>query len=161
MLKKLREHKAFAKKLSRALGRGEWSSAKSLEDNKPVYRLDHIIKERYATSFQDLTVGLMLRSPRYPTFIDAVRDIDDALCMIFLFASLPSTSRVSPSLIENCARLSAEWQLYVMHSRSLRKTFLSIKGVYYQAEVMDQTVTWLVPYQFTQNVRNPHAPYFY
>ncbi|KAG6842524.1 mRNA-binding ribosome synthesis protein nop7 [Blastosporella zonata] len=134
VLKKLREHKAFAKKLSRALGRGEWSSAKSLEDNKPVYRLDHIIKERY------------------PTFIDAVRDIDDALCMIFLFASLPSNSRVPPELIENCARLSAEWQLYVMHSRSLRKSFLSIKGVYYQAEIMDQTVTWLVPYQFTQKI---------
>lgn len=47
VLRKLREHKAFAKKLARALGRGEWSSAKSLEDNKPVYRLDHIIKERY------------------------------------------------------------------------------------------------------------------
>ena len=46
VLKKLREHKAFAKKLARALGRGEWSSAKSLEDNRPVYRLDHIIKER-------------------------------------------------------------------------------------------------------------------
>ena len=90
--------------------------------------------------------------PRYPTFIDAVRDIDDALCMIFLFASLPSDSKVSPSLIENCARLAAEWQLYVMHTHSLRKSFLSIKGVYYQAEVCDQTVTWLVPYQFTQNV---------
>jgi len=47
VLKKLREHKAFAKKLSRALGRGEWKSAKNLEDSKPVYRLDHIIKERY------------------------------------------------------------------------------------------------------------------
>ncbi|KAA1468674.1 hypothetical protein DENSPDRAFT_869850 [Dentipellis sp. KUC8613] len=134
VLKKLREHKAFAKRLSRALGRGEWSSAKSLEDNKPVYKLDHIIKERY------------------PTFIDAVRDIDDALCMIFLFASLPSTSRVSASLIENCSRLAAEWQLYIMHTHSLRQAFLSIKGVYYQAEVMDQTVTWLVPYQFTQNI---------
>lgn len=49
VLNKLREHKAFAKKISRALGRGEWSIAKNLEDNKPVYRLDHIIKERYAT----------------------------------------------------------------------------------------------------------------
>ncbi|KAI0824261.1 Pescadillo N-terminus-domain-containing protein [Trametes gibbosa] len=134
VLRKLREHKAFAKKLSRALGRGEWSSAKSLEDNKPVYRLDHIIKERY------------------PTFVDAVRDIDDALCMIFLFASLPSDSKVAPSLIENCARLAAEWQLYAMHTHSLRKVFLSIKGVYYQAEVFDQTVTWLVPYQFTQTI---------
>jgi pescadillo protein len=46
ILKKLREHKSFAKKLSRALGRGEWSSAKSLEENKPIYQLDHIIKER-------------------------------------------------------------------------------------------------------------------
>ncbi|KAG1867886.1 Pescadillo N-terminus-domain-containing protein [Suillus subalutaceus] len=134
VLNKLREHKAFAKKISRALGRGEWSTAKNLEDNKPVYRLDHIIKERY------------------PSFIDAVRDIDDALCMIHLFASLPSNPRVSPALIENCARLTAEWQLYVMHTRSLRNVFLSIKGVYYQAEVMDQNVTWLVPYQFPQNI---------
>ncbi|KAJ7071540.1 Pescadillo N-terminus-domain-containing protein [Mycena amicta] len=134
VLKKLREHKAFAKKISRALGRGEWSDAKNLEENKPVYRLDHIIKERY------------------PTFIDAVRDIDDALCMVFLFASLPSSARLPPSLTENCSRLAAEWQLYIMHSRSLRKVFLSIKGVYYQAEIMDQTVTWLVPYQFTQHV---------
>ncbi|KAI0307866.1 Pescadillo N-terminus-domain-containing protein [Multifurca ochricompacta] len=134
ILKKLREHKAFAKKLARALGRGEWSSAKSLEDNKPVYRLDHIIKERY------------------PSFIDAIRDIDDALCMIFLFASLPSNDRISTSLVENCSRLAAEWQLYVMRTRSLRKVFLSIKGVYYQAEVMDQPITWLVPYQFTQNI---------
>ncbi|THU91775.1 hypothetical protein K435DRAFT_726890 [Dendrothele bispora CBS 962.96] len=134
VLKKLREHKAFAKKLSRALGRGEWSSAKSLEENKPAYKLDHIIKERY------------------PTFIDALRDIDDALCMIFLFASLPSNPRVPTSLIENCSRLAAEWQLYIMRSSSLRKAFLSIKGVYYQAEVMDQVITWLVPYQFTQNI---------
>jgi len=89
---------------------------------------------------------------RYPTFIDAVRDIDDALCMIFLFANLPATSRVSIALIDNCTRLAAEWQLYILHSHSLHKVFLSIKGVYYQAEVMGQNVTWLVPYQFTQNV---------
>ncbi|KAF9044874.1 hypothetical protein BDZ89DRAFT_980011 [Hymenopellis radicata] len=134
VLKKLREHKAFAKKLSRALGRGEWGDAKNLEENKPVYKLDHIVKERY------------------PTFTDALRDIDDALCMIFLFSTLPSNSRIPPSLIENCSRLAAEWQLYIMRSKALQKVFLSIKGVYYQAEVMDQTVTWLVPYQFTQNI---------
>jgi hypothetical protein len=48
---------------------------------------------------------------RYPTFTDAIRDIDDALCMIFLFASLPSKDRISASLVENCSRLAAEWQL--------------------------------------------------
>jgi pescadillo protein len=79
--------------------------------------------------------------------------MDDALCMVFLFASLPTTTRLLPELMENCSRLAAEWQLYIMRSQSLRKVFLSIKGVYYQAEIMDQTVTWLVPYQFTQNVR--------
>jgi pescadillo protein len=89
---------------------------------------------------------------RYPTFTDAVRDIDDGLCMIFLFASLPSKDRISASLVENCSRLAAEWQQYVMRTHSLRRVFLSIKGVYYQAEIMDQLVTWLVPYQFTQNV---------
>jgi pescadillo protein len=89
----------------------------------------------------------------YPTFIDAVRDIDDALCMIFLFATLPCDGRLPKEIIENCSRLAAEWQLYVMHSKAMRKVFLSIKGVYFQAEVMDQTVTWLTPYQFTQDVR--------
>ncbi|CAE6426022.1 unnamed protein product [Rhizoctonia solani] len=134
ILRKLREHKAFAKKLARALGRGEWSSAKSLEENKPVYTLDHIVKERY------------------PTFIDALRDIDDALCLIHLFAALPTSPQIPTSLITNCTRLAAEWQLYVMRTHALRKIFLSIKGVYFQAEVMGQTITWLVPYQFTQPI---------
>ncbi len=73
--------------------------------------------------------------------------------MIFLFSSLPCDGRLPKEIIENCSRLAAEWQLYVMRSRGLRKTFLSIKGVYHQAEVVDQTVTWLTPYQFTQSVR--------
>jgi len=81
-----------------------------------------------------------------------VRDIDDALCLVGLFASLPANERIPSSLAQNCARLTAEWQLYCMHTRSLRKVFLSIKGVYYQAEVMGQTITWLVPYQFAQEI---------
>merc|ERR1711939_1184191 len=47
VLQKLRQYKTFSKKLSKAVGRGEWTTAKSLEENqKPKYRLDHIIKER-------------------------------------------------------------------------------------------------------------------
>ncbi|KAK4055815.1 mRNA-binding ribosome synthesis protein nop7 [Microbotryomycetes sp. JL221] len=134
VLAKLREHKAFAKKLSKAVGRGEWALAKNLEEAKPVYRLDHIIKERY------------------PTFPDALRDLDDALSLIVLFASLPATTTIPASVIANCARLAAQWQLYVMRTRSLRKVFLSIKGIYFQAEVQGQTITWLVPYMFTQNI---------
>lgn len=94
---------------------------------------------------------------RYPTFIDALRDIDDALCLVVLFASLPSNDRIPSSLIQNCTRLANEWQLYVMNTHSLRKVFLSIKGVYYQAEVQGETITWLVPYQFTLSVSRLHV----
>ena len=31
---------------------------------------------------------------RYPTFIDAVRDLDDALSMIGLFSSMPQTDKI-------------------------------------------------------------------
>ncbi|TNY21518.1 Pescadillo N-terminus-domain-containing protein [Rhodotorula diobovata] len=134
VLHKLREHKAFAKKLSKAVGRGEWHLAKNLEEQKPTYRLDHIIKERY------------------PTFVDSLRDLDDALSLIVLFAALRATSTVPASIIANCNRLAAEWQLYVMRTHSLRKVFLSIKGIYFQAEVLGQTITWLVPYMFTQQI---------
>jgi len=47
VLKKFRENKIFLKKLSKALGKGQLSIAKGLEERKPVYRLDHIIKERF------------------------------------------------------------------------------------------------------------------
>lgn len=33
------------------------------------------------------------------------------------------------------------------------QVFLSIKGVYFQAEIQDQPVTWIVPYQFCQEVK--------
>ncbi|KNZ57637.1 uncharacterized protein VP01_210g16 [Puccinia sorghi] len=121
VLQKLREHKAFAKKLSRALGRKEDGLAKNLDSAHEV-------------------------------FTDAIRDLDDALSLIILFANLPSTNHVSPTVIANCARLAAEWQTYVMKSRSLKHVFLSIKGIYYQAEVEGQRVTWLVPYAFTQTI---------
>jgi pescadillo protein len=47
LLDKFREHKTFAKKLARALGRQEWALAKGLEERKPVARLDHLVKERF------------------------------------------------------------------------------------------------------------------
>ena len=95
-------------------------------------RLDHIIKERY------------------PTFVDALRDLDDALSMLFLFANLPSTAEVPAKVIAKCQRLTMEFEHYLIRTHSLRKTFLSIKGIYYQATIQGQDILWLVPYKFVQ-----------
>lgn len=135
LLNKFREQKALAKKIARSLGRGEVSDAARLEKNHaPKLTLDHVIKERY------------------PTFIDALRDLDDALSLLFLFATLPSTTHVPPKTIALCQRLCHEFQHYLITTNSLRKSFLSIKGIYYQATIQGQDIMWLVPYRFVQRV---------
>ncbi|KAJ0419281.1 Pescadillo [Aspergillus carlsbadensis] len=135
LLRKFRDQKALAKKIARSLGRGEVGDAARLEKNHaPKLTLDHVIKERY------------------PTFIDAVRDLDDALSLLFLFANLPSTNHVPPKTIALCQRLCHEFQHYLITTNSLRKSFLSIKGIYYQATIQGQDIMWLVPYRFVQRV---------
>ncbi|KAI1901023.1 hypothetical protein AGOR_G00055880 [Albula goreensis] len=130
---KFREYKVFVRKLRKAYGKAEWTDVQRIRDNKPGYKLDHIVKERY------------------PTFIDALRDIDDALSMCFLFSTFARTGKCHVQTIQLCRRLSVEWMNYIITSRALRKVFLSIKGIYYQAEVLGQPVTWLVPYQFSHD----------
>ena len=36
---------------------------------------------------------------RYPTFIDAVRDLDDALSMVLLFSTMPQTDKIQVMMI--------------------------------------------------------------
>jgi len=133
LLAKFREHKSVAKKIGRALGRGEAGDAARLEKNlMPKVKLDHIIKERY------------------PTFVDALRDLDDALSMLFLFANLPSSDHIPAKTVALCQRLTREFEHYVITSHALRKSFLSIKGIYYQATIQGQDILWLVPYRFVQ-----------
>ncbi|KAJ9245776.1 hypothetical protein DTO271D3_1404 [Paecilomyces variotii] len=135
LLRKFRDQKALSKKIARSLGRGEVGDAARLEkNNAPKLTLDHIIKERY------------------PTFIDALRDLDDALSLLFLFANLPSDANVPPKTIALCQRLCHEFQHYLITTNSLRKSFLSIKGIYYQATIQGQDIMWLVPYRFVQKV---------
>ncbi|KAL9061094.1 MAG: hypothetical protein Q9162_000239 [Coniocarpon cinnabarinum] len=135
LLNKFREHNALAKKIAKALGKGQDKDAARLEKtHAPRMTLDHIVKERY------------------PTFQDALKDLDDALSMLFLFANLPSHMNVPPKTIRLCQRLCHEFQHYLIISHSLRKSFLSIKGIYYQASIQGQDILWLVPYNFVQRV---------
>ena len=84
--------------------------------------------------------------------MDALRDLDDALSLLFLFANLPSTSTVPPKTISLCQRLCLEFQHYLIITHSLQKSFLSIKGIYYQATIQGQDILWLAPYKFVQRV---------
>lgn len=72
--------------------------------------------------------------------------------MLFLFSNMPTNDKIKAAVVKDCQKLIAEFQAYVMQSRSLRKVFFSIKGIYYQADIKGQTVTWIVPYQFAQHV---------
>ncbi|CAL9132050.1 unnamed protein product [Musa acuminata var. zebrina] len=47
-------------------------------------------------------------------------------------------------------RLSHEWQAYISRTHSLWKAFISVKGIYYQAEVEVQKITWLTPHALQQ-----------
>ncbi len=162
-MEQLRDNKARLKKIKRAIGKRDFSRAEQLKASKPDFKVDHIIKERY------------------PSFLDALRDLDDALCMIHLFAMLPTKTvpyhdaKVADLCVRlvrylllsllrftslvillihhfGFARLCSEFQSYVFHTHALRKMFVSIKGMYYQAEIQGQTITWLVPHKFSPNV---------
>ena len=68
----LRAIKIYERKHKKLLVKGEKSQAEMLEARRPRMEFQHIIKERY------------------PSFTDSLRDLDDALCLIFLYAKFPT-----------------------------------------------------------------------
>lgn len=61
---------------------------------------------------------------RYPSFVAAIRDLDDALCLCFMFATLPHTKAVKPKFVQDCRRLTVEFMHYVIAAKALRKVLL-------------------------------------
>ena len=136
LLNKFRQMKAFMKRFRKKVGKGDTGTASKMwEENKPEYNLDHLVRERY------------------PQFGDAIRDLDDSLCLIYLFAQLPAKRQIKTETTDACQRLVREWETYVTRSGCLTKVFVSIKGTYYSARVHNEDVTWLVPHKF-----NIHLP---
>ena len=68
----LRRIKIYHKKHNRLLVRGEKEQARDMNVRRPRMEFQHIIKERY------------------PTFSDWLKDLDDALCLIFLYSKFPT-----------------------------------------------------------------------
>ncbi|XP_018335800.1 pescadillo homolog [Agrilus planipennis] len=127
----LRDYKIFNRKVGRAKAVRDFKTMKKFLDNHPTLKLDHIVKERY------------------PTFIDAIRDLDDCLTLCFLFSTFPSLAHIPREQFNLCRRLTIEFMHAIIEAKALRKVFISIKGYYYQAEIKGQTVTWIIPHHFS------------
>lgn len=74
------------------------------------------------------------------------------LWQVHLFASLPSQGRITTQHTSTCSEIVRHWQYYIAKSQTLQKAFISIKGVYFQAEILGEPIAWLVPHQFTQAI---------
>jgi pescadillo protein len=109
LLTKFREIKAHLKKHKKLLGRKETKLAEEHMRKAPKYTLSHIIKERY------------------PTFLDALRDLDDALCLN-QFVCKPTPTSYSGDIrkeIEECSTLLKEFLLYCTVTQCFKKAFLN------------------------------------
>nr|SVE75097.1 EOG090X05E6 [Daphnia dolichocephala] len=126
---KFREFKVFMRKMKTAMEKGDREAVARLKDNKPSMKLDHLVKERY------------------PTFVDALNDLDDCLTLCFFYSTLPRQTKAPASLILLCRRLTVEFLHYVIAAKALRKVFISVKGMYYQVEIKGQPVTILINHQ--------------
>jgi len=128
---KMRELKVHLKRIKRAKSMKDYKAAKRYGRTIPLISLDHIVKERY------------------PTFVDALRDLDDSLTLCFLFATMPKMKTVPPHLMAFCRRLTVEFMHLVIATKALRYVFISIKGFYFQVEIKGQTITWIIPHGFS------------
>ncbi|GAB1607916.1 pescadillo homolog isoform X2 [Argonauta hians] len=128
VIKKFREFKHYMRRLKKVKEKKLKGAMKRMRYCKPTYKLDHIVKERY------------------PSFADALGDLDDCLSLLFLFSTFPKMQRVNVHRIRLCRRLTVEFMHYIIASKSLRKVFISIKGIYFQADIQGNKVNWVIPH---------------
>lgn len=129
LINKFREKKHYVRKLRRAVEKKNKFQEGIIRDNKPVYSLKGVMKERY------------------PSLTDALRDLDDCLNLCLVFGTFPHSKLIHIELVQLCRKRTVEFQHFVMASKALRKVFVSIKGIYFQADVKGETITWCVSHK--------------
>ncbi|XP_019429028.1 PREDICTED: pescadillo homolog isoform X1 [Lupinus angustifolius] len=128
--------KTHERKIKKAEAKKNIERANRLRDQTPKPKIDRIIRQRY------------------PRFVDALGELDDCLSMVHLFAALPASEskKIDVERVHKCRRLAHEWQAFISRTHKLRKAFVSVKGIYYQAAVEGQAITWLTPHSLQQVV---------
>ena len=136
LLEKFRELRAYSRKLKRAKAKQNYVALDRLRENAPKYELSHLVLERY------------------PRFKDALGDLDDPMCMCALFAVLPTVNRhnIAPEVVEKSERLAREFKSFCVRTHALRKVFISVKGIYYEAEIQGEKITWVEPHALSQTM---------
>lgn len=124
----LRDRKIFNRRIKHAAAKQNMNLRDIRLHNYPQLKLDHIVKERY------------------PSFIDAIKELDDCMTLLFTFSTFPATKIITRELTRMSRRLTVEFMHYIIAAQALRKVFISIKGYYFQAEIKGETVTWIVPH---------------
>ncbi|SBT34931.1 pescadillo homolog, putative (PES) [Plasmodium ovale wallikeri] len=99
----------------------------------PTYKLDHIIKERF------------------PIFSYAIEQLSDALTTIISYSFLPTNDNcgIKNNYIKNCITLKDYFHYYIYKTKKLKKGYITVKGYFLQAEILQKKVTWLIPHIFT------------
>lgn len=118
--------------IRKAAGRNEKDEALRKNAICPTYTLHHLVRERY------------------PRFVDALSDIDDALTLTYLFAALPGTTSIKTKVINKAKNLASAWGAYCATKACITKSFISVKGVYMEASIQGVPIRWVVPHSFTQ-----------
>ncbi|CDR95218.1 pescadillo N-terminus family protein, putative [Babesia bigemina] len=136
LLAKFRDISAHLKRHRKLVTRGELYDAKLVERKRPRYSLATVVKERC------------------PALVNAVADLDDAVSTIAAVAALPANKKkgIEPKVVDMCQMHLQHFLKYVSETRCLKKTFISIKGFYFQAEILEETVTWILPHCFAQEM---------
>ena len=53
--------------------------------------------------------------------MDAIRDLEDCLCLCSLYATFPKNPRTPTEMVDLCKKLTVEFMHYVIEARALRK----------------------------------------
>ncbi|KXS11955.1 hypothetical protein M427DRAFT_35265 [Gonapodya prolifera JEL478] len=144
LVAQFRRNKVYIRKIRQAANKGESDLVlASLEREWKMQEIgiEHIIKERY------------------PTFSQALHDLPDALTLLHTFLRLPSGktpshATIPSSTLQLVRRLCAEWQYVTARRGMLKRSFVSVKGVYYGVELGggEQEVVWVVPHEFNVGI---------
>ncbi|DAA20482.1 TPA: pescadillo homolog 1, containing BRCT domain (zebrafish) [Bos taurus] len=144
IVNKFREYKVFVRKLRKAYGKSEWNTVERLKDNKPNYKLDHIVKERAALTTQNNLAQSGSCGPAPLLTLGAKRARPGSAVPPKATGKpvLPAPGRGPAPRPGDGGGLAGPGPPQV---------FLSIKGIYYQAEVLGQPIVWITPYTFSHD----------